>query len=86
MANLPSVLLCDEPTGNLDLKTGSEIHDCLMKLNKERGVTIICATHDHRLINMADRIMWIRDGQIERLADRSDVTVETGTIEGEENA
>ncbi|HDZ20059.1 hypothetical protein LCGC14_0095880 [marine sediment metagenome] len=86
MANQPSVLLCDEPTGNLDLKTGSEIHDCLMKLNKQRGVTIICATHDHRLINMADRIMWIRDGQIERLADRSEVTVETGTIEGEENA
>jgi len=85
MANNPSVLLCDEPTGNLDLKTGAEIHDCLMQLNKEHNVTVICATHDHRLINMADRIMWIRDGQIERLADRSDVTVETGAIEGEEN-
>ena len=85
MANNPSVLLCDEPTGNLDLKTGAGIHDCLMQLNKERDVTVICATHDHRLISMADRIMWIRDGQIERLADRSDVTVETGAIEGEEN-
>ncbi|MHC4561315.1 MAG: ABC transporter ATP-binding protein [Planctomycetota bacterium] len=85
MANNPSVLLCDEPTGNLDLKTGSEIHDCLMRLNTERGVTIICATHDHRLINKADRIMWVRDGMIERLADRSDVTVETGSIEGEEH-
>jgi len=86
MANRPSMLLCDEPTGNLDLKTGAEIHDILNRLNKDRGVTIICATHDHRLIGMADRIMWIRDGQIERLAERSDVTVETGTIEGEENA
>ena len=85
MANRPSVLLCDEPTGNLDLKTGAEIHDVLNRLNKDRGVTIICATHDHRLISMADRIMWIRDGQIERLAERSDVTVETGTIEGEED-
>jgi putative ABC transport system ATP-binding protein len=85
MANNPSVLLCDEPTGNLDLKTGAEVHDCLMKLNKERNVTIICATHDHRLINMADRIMWVRDGQIERLADRSDVTVQTGSIEGEDH-
>lgn len=85
MANNPSVLLCDEPTGNLDLKTGAGIHECLMQLNKERNVTVICATHDHRLIKMADRIMWIRDGQIERLADRSDVTVETGAIEGEEN-
>ena len=85
MANNPSVLLCDEPTGNLDLKTGAEIHDCLMRLNRERNVTIICATHDHRLINMADRIMWIRDGMIERFVDRSDVTVETGTIDGLEN-
>ncbi len=85
MANNPTILLCDEPTGNLDLKTGQEIHNTLQKLNKERGVTIICATHDHRLIGMADRIMWIRDGMVERLADRSDVTVETGTIGGNEN-
>ncbi len=85
MANNPSVLLCDEPTGNLDLKTGSEIHDILHKLNKEKGVTIICATHDHRLINIADRIMWIRDGMLERIAERSDVTVETGSIGGAEN-
>jgi len=85
MANNPAVLLCDEPTGNLDLKTGAEIHNILKRLNVERNVTIICATHDHRLINMADRIMWIRDGMVERFADRSDVTVETGSIGGEEN-
>ncbi len=86
MANNPAVLLCDEPTGNLDLHTGGEVHKILKQLNSERGVTIICATHDHRLIDMADRIMWIRDGKIERLADRSDVTVETGTIGGQANA
>ncbi len=85
MANNPTMLLCDEPTGNLDLKTGADIHNILKRLNDERGVTIICATHDHRLISMADRIMWIRDGMIERLADRSDVTVQTGAIGGEEN-
>ena len=85
MANNPSVLLCDEPTGNLDLKTGAEIHKILQKLNKERNVTVICTTHDHRLINIADRIMWIRDGMVERLVQRSDVTVETGAIGGEEN-
>lgn len=85
MANLPSILLCDEPTGNLDLQTGAEIHNILKKLNTERGVTIICATHDHRLINIADRIMWIRDGQMDRIAHRSEVTVETGSIGGEEN-
>ncbi len=85
MANNPSILLCDEPTGNLDLKTGAEIHAILHRLNKERGVTVICATHDHRLISLSDRILWIRDGQVERIANRSDVTVETGTIGGEEN-
>jgi len=81
MANNPSLLLCDEPTGNLDFKTGDEIHGILKRLNSERGVTIICATHDHRLIDMADRIMWVRDGMIERLAQRKDVTVETGAVE-----
>ena len=85
MSNLPQVLLCDEPTGNLDLRTGAEIHALLKKLNDERGATIICATHDHRLIDIADRIMWIRDGQVERLAKRSEITVETGAIGGEEN-
>jgi len=85
MANNPAVLLCDEPTGNLDLKTGAEIHNILKRLNVERNVTIICATHDHRLIDMADRIMWIRDGTVERFADRSEVTVETGAIGGEED-
>ena len=85
MANNPSILLCDEPTGNLDLRTGAEIHTILHKLNKEQGVTIICATHDHRLISMADRILWIRDGKVDRIANRSDVTVETGSIGGNTN-
>jgi putative ABC transport system ATP-binding protein len=85
MANNPSILLCDEPTGNLDLKTGAEIHEILHKLNKDKGVTIICATHDHRLIRMADRILWIRDGLVERVANRSEVTVEIGSIGGDEN-
>ncbi len=85
MANLPQILLCDEPTGNLDLKTGSEIHGLLKKLNKERGVTIICATHDYRLLDICDRMMWIRDGAVQRLARRDEVTVQTGAIGGKEN-
>ncbi len=85
MANSPAILLCDEPTGNLDLRTGAEIHAILQGLNKDRGVTIICVTHDHRLINIADRIMWIRDGKVERLVNRSDVSIQTGAIEGQEN-
>ncbi|MDD5679469.1 MAG: ABC transporter ATP-binding protein [Kiritimatiellae bacterium] len=83
MSNLPSILLCDEPTGNLDLHTGREILDILDRLNKERGVTIICATHDTRMLNMCDRLMWIRDGQIERVARRAEVKIEVGAINNE---
>jgi putative ABC transport system ATP-binding protein len=80
LANLPSILLCDEPTANLDLGTGQEILDILRRLNTERGVTVICATHDHRTMDMCDRLMWIRDGMIERVANREDVHVEVGAI------
>ncbi len=82
MCNQPRILLCDEPTGNLDLKTGQEILNILQRVNKERGVTVVCATHDHRLLNISDRIMWIRDGQVERLEKRADVEVRVGRIGG----
>lgn len=81
LANLPSILLCDEPTANLDHRTGDEILSILEKLNRERGVTIICATHDHRMMNMCDRLMWIRDGAIERIARRDEVEVQLASIE-----
>ena len=83
LANQPAVLLCDEPTGNLDLATGQGILGVLQRLNKERGVTIICATHDHRMLDICDRLMWIRDGCIERIARRDEVHVEIGSIGGE---
>ena len=83
LANQPTVLLCDEPTANLDLHTGQEILDVLRSLNEKKGVTVICATHDHRMMDMCDRLMWIRDGAIERVARRDEVHVEVGSI-GEE--
>jgi putative ABC transport system ATP-binding protein len=82
LANWPSVLLCDEPTANLDLRTGQEILDILRRLNTEKNVTIICATHDHRMMNMCDRLMWVRDGRIERIARRDEVHIEVGSIGG----
>jgi putative ABC transport system ATP-binding protein len=85
LANNPSVLLCDEPTANLDLATGQEILNILTRLNQERNVTIICATHDHRMLNICDRLMWIRDGRIERIARRDEVHIEIGSIGGEEH-
>jgi putative ABC transport system ATP-binding protein len=84
LANNPSILLCDEPTANLDLKTGKEILEILQKLNKDRHVTIICATHDHRMLNICDRLVWIRDGQVERIAARDEVHIEVGSIGGHE--
>ncbi len=84
LANNPAILLCDEPTANLDINTGQEILEILQGLNKDRGVTIICATHDHRMLNICDRLMWIRDGGIERIANRDEVEIELGSIGGEE--
>ncbi len=83
MCNNPMILLADEPTANLDLHTGQQILDILDRINKERNVTIVCATHDHRLINISDRIFWIRDGKVERIERRQDIEVNLGRIGGE---
>ena len=85
MANEPRVLLCDELTANLDLKTGQEIIDLLVELNAEDGVTVICSTHDYRMLDKSDRIFWIRDGLIERIWNREDVKINLGTIDGEQH-
>ncbi|MFB0558585.1 MAG: ABC transporter ATP-binding protein [Candidatus Bathyarchaeia archaeon] len=67
MANDPAIILADEPTGNLDLNTGMEIIDLLHGLNKTRGMTLIAATHDLKMIKASDRIVWLRDGKIEKI-------------------
>ena len=67
MANDPAIILADEPTGNLDLNTGMEIIDLLHGLNKSRGMTLIAATHDLKMIKASDRIVWMRDGKIEKV-------------------
>src|SRR5438874_5193285 len=68
-ANDPAIILADEPTGNLDLRTGQEIIELLRAMNTERGVTIISATHDLKMVDVSDRIVWIRDGTIERIEE-----------------
>lgn len=75
LANDPAIVLADEPTANLDLVTGLEIIELLRKLNQEQGTTIITATHDLKMINISDRIIWIRDGRVDRIEDRTDVHV-----------
>lgn len=83
LANEPAIILADEPTGNLDLKTGKEIIELLKRLNVERGVTIMSATHDLKMVDVSDRIVWIRDGLIDRIESRKDVQLAVGTIDGD---
>jgi putative ABC transport system ATP-binding protein len=83
-ANDPVIILADEPTGNLDLRTGKEIIELLRMMNKDRGVTIISATHDLKMIDVSDRIVWIRDGKLERIEERADIRLEVGELEGVE--
>jgi putative ABC transport system ATP-binding protein len=81
LANDPTILLCDEPTANLDLRTGQEINDLLIDLNQRSEVTVICSTHDHRMLKVSDRVVWVRDGKIERVERREDLDIQLGSIE-----
>jgi len=83
MANDPAIILADEPTGNLDLATGTEIINLLREMNQESGVTVISATHDHKMLNVSDRVVWIRDGQVDRIMKREDLKIEVGKIDGQ---
>jgi len=80
LANSPAIILADEPTGNLDLHTGEEIIQLLHRLSKETGVTVITATHDHKMLDVSDRILWLKDGDIERLQLRSELDIRVGTV------
>lgn len=65
LINKPEIILADEPTGNLDSKTGEEISEILKKLNKENNMTIILITHSEYNRKFASRIMNIKDGKLE---------------------
>ncbi|MBY8998732.1 MAG: ABC transporter ATP-binding protein [Candidatus Thorarchaeota archaeon] len=78
IANDPKVLLCDEPTGDLDTETGSIIVEYLHKVNKEFGKTVLMVTHDPSIARQCDRIYRIRDGQI--------ISVQTPTMDDQMGA
>jgi len=67
LVNYPEVLLCDEPTGNLDSKIGEEIISCLNALREKHGMAIVIVTHDERMGDKLDRRFRIQDGRIEEL-------------------
>ncbi|MCC6643510.1 ABC transporter ATP-binding protein [Candidatus Peregrinibacteria bacterium] len=64
LINQPKIILADEPTGNLDSKTGQQIIQLLTKIAKQENITLIVVTHDEHLAKLADRIIKITDGQI----------------------
>jgi putative ABC transport system ATP-binding protein len=69
-ANRPSIILADEPTGNLDPETGVRIIRLLREMNAERRVTILAATHDPNLLEVSDRVVQLRNGRIEAAEPR----------------
>lgn len=81
LANDPAIILADEPTGNLDSSTGEEIIVLLQQMSRERGVTIISATHDFKMLNVSDRVVWIRDGRIDKIEHRQELNISLGTIQ-----
>jgi putative ABC transport system ATP-binding protein len=78
IANDPKVLLCDEPTGDLDTETGAIVVEYLHKVNKEFGKTVLMVTHDPSIARQCDRIYRIRDGQI--------ISVQSPTSDAESGA
>jgi putative ABC transport system ATP-binding protein len=84
IANDPVIILADEPTANLDVNTGREMIELLVHLKKTEGITIISATHDMKMLDVSDRILWIRDGQVDRLEERKNLKISIGAIDEKE--
>ena len=83
IANDPVIILADEPTANLDVKTGEEMIELLHGLKEERHITVISATHDMKMLDVSDRILWIRDGKTHRLKKRSELDIQIGHMDEE---
>jgi len=77
----PEVLFADEPTGNLDGDTGSQIEDLLFELNKDEGTTLIIVTHDRELASKCNRIIELKSGSI--ISDTTSPVEETETIQAD---
>lgn len=75
LANDPSIILADEPTANLDLVTGKQVINLLKEISLSRNVTVITNTHDLKMIDVSDRVVYIRDGRIERVEERQVVEI-----------
>jgi putative ABC transport system ATP-binding protein len=65
LVNDPAILMADEPTGNLDSRSGREIIELILKLNKDKGTTVILVTHDQNIANQTQRVIRLSDGLLE---------------------
>ena len=68
LANAPKIVLADEPTGNLDSRSGKEVFELMREMNRESGVAFVMITHDDRLAQAADRILLIENGRIHEVS------------------
>ena len=82
LINDPEIILADEPTGNLDLSTGEEIISLLKMLSRDKNVTIISATHDLKMLNVSDRVVWVSDGRVDKIENRDELSISLGKISG----
>jgi putative ABC transport system ATP-binding protein len=82
LANQPTILLADEPTANLDQVTGEKVIQIFKDLSSKMGVTIISATHDHKMLAVSDRIVWIKQGKVDKIRKVSEMNIDTGSIGG----
>jgi len=84
LANSPALLLCDEPTANLDSASAAAVHAILQEQNQAHGVTVVSATHDHDMLKVSDRMLWIEHGKIKRIAASREVALERGSLGDED--
>ncbi len=73
-ANNPSILLADEPTGNLDSRNGHHVFELMVEMNRKRNATLVLVTHEHELATVADRQISLRDGRVVSDSDASELT------------
>lgn len=81
LVNSPAIILADEPTANLDTNTGEEIIALLKQLSVEQDVTIVTATHDHKMLASSDRILWIKDGAVDKIQLVSELDIRVGSVQ-----
>lgn len=80
-ANDPSIMLADEPTGNLDSNNGRHVFDLMIGMNRRRNATLVLVTHDHELAGLADRRISLRDGRVVNDSDAAALSQTEDTVE-----